>query len=214
MAEIRLEDLPSNSHTSKKMEKEREKPEKLKPVVSKANVVQTKKSVGQKFIDAFIQDSVEDVKDYVIRDVIVPGVKNTILDCLSMIFFHESYDGRGRSRRYDEDSPSYSSYYKSGRKTRDRSDRRRREERYEENPNVDYKNIILKRREDAEDVVDELRRRIKKYERASVADLFDLIEVSGKYTDNNWGWINEEDIGIRRVSNGFLIDVAEAQLID
>jgi hypothetical protein len=44
--------------------------------------------------------------------------------------------------------------------------------------------------------------------------MLDLMEISGKYTDNNWGWTNKGEIGLKRVNNGYLIDVAEAILLD
>ena len=63
-------------------------------------------------------------------------------------------------------------------------------------------------------MVNRLRERIDEYEQATVADLFDLIDVSSNYVDNNWGWADPHDIGIRRVSSGYLIDVAEARHLD
>lgn len=220
MAEINLEDLEPNSHKyreEKKIERaeevlvEQEKPPKAKPVVSKNAVVQTKKTVGQKFKDVFVQEDVGTVKKYVMDEVVVPGFKNLILDCLSMFFFKEAYSGRRRRYDDDDDYVPYSSYYGGKRKHRKK---KKRDYDEEDDEATDYRNIVLKHREDAEEVVAELRRRIKKYGRASVADLFDLIQITGKYTDNNWGWEDPNAIGIKRVSNGYLIDVDEAELLD
>lgn len=218
MAEINLEDLEPNSKKYKEErrhaddEPPKEKPPKLKSKVKKNDIVQTKKSLGQKFQETFVQEDIKTVRNYVVDEVVVPGFKNLILDCLSMFFFKEAYSGR-RGRRDDDEYTSYSSYYSSGRKKKKR--KKERDEDYDDDDRtVDYQNIVLKRKDAAQDIVDELRRRIKKYDRASVADLLDLIEVTGKYTDNNWGWTDPEDIGIRRVSNGFLIDVADAELLD
>lgn len=218
MAEINLEDLEPNSKKYKEEkrhaddEPSKEKPPKLKSKVKKNDIVQTKKSLGQKFQETFIQEDIKTVRNYVVDEVVLPGFKNLILDCLSMFFFKEAYSGR-RGRMDDDEYTSYSSYYSSGRKKKKR--KKERDEDYDDDDRtVDYQNIVLKRKDAAQDIVDELRRRIKKYDRASVADLLDLIEVTGKYTDNNWGWTDPEDIGIRRVSNGFLIDVADAELLD
>lgn len=218
MAEINLDDLKPNSHASRivqdeERERPKEKPPKLKAKVKKNDIVQTKKSLGQKFQETFVQEDINTVRNYVIDEVVVPGFKNLILDCLSMFFFKEAYNGR-RGRRDDDEYTSYSSYYSSGRKKKKRKKEREREDEYDDDRTVDYQNIVLKRKDAAQDIVDELRRRINKYDKATVADLLDLIEVTGKYTDNNWGWTDPDDIGIRRVSNGFLIDVAEAELLD
>lgn len=224
MAEVNLDDLKPNSYSYKEEKKiemaeetlTREEPPKLKPIVKKQNVAQTKESVGQKFKSIFVQEDVSTVKRYVTDEVLWPGVKNLILDCLSMFFFKESYGGgRRRGRRYDDDDDyvSYSSYYEGGRR-RKKKKKKSRDYDDDDEYTTDYRNIVLKHKEDAQEVVSELRRRIKKYDRASVADLFDLIEISGKYTDNNWGWTDPDAIGIRRVSNGYLIDVEEAELLD
>lgn len=222
MAEINLDDLEPNSYKYKEEQKIERAEEtlaeqsipKAKPVVKKGAVVQTKKSVGQKFKDIFIQEDVNTVKKYVFQEVIEPGFKNLILDCLSMFFFKEAYNGHRRGKRYyddDDEYVPYSSYYGGKRK---RKKKKKDYDDEEESEATDYANIVLKYREDAEEVVNEMRRRIKKYGRASVADLFDLIQITGKYTDNNWGWEDPNAIGIKRVSNGYLIDVEEAELLD
>lgn len=219
MATVNLEDLKPNSHAYKeslKTEKRKEEKEKLKAVVKQANVVSTKKPLSKKFAETFIEDDVKDIKSYVVMDVVIPGIKNTILDILSMLFFGEGYRGGGRRSREDHYDYSARYKYRSSRDDRRSSKGRERdrEERYEGNEKVDYRNIILRNRGDAEDVVDQMRHRIEKYDSASIADLFDLIDVTGKYTDNNWGWDRPDDIQLRRVSSGYLIDVPEAILLD
>ncbi len=189
--------------------------EKLQAVVKKDSIVTTKKPLGQKFKEAFISEDTSDVKSYIFLDVIIPTIKNTILDVGEMILFGGT-SGRSRRGGYyseDRDRVSYRAYYKSdGRRPSRRS--RREEERYEKDDKVDYRNIVLRNRMDAEEVVNELRRRIDQYNQATIADLFDLIDISSNYVDNNWGWSNPNEIGIRRVSSGYLIDVAEAKYLD
>lgn len=218
--EIDINSLKPNSHTYKDgirrdtVEKETDEREKLTPVVKKDAVVSTKRPLGKKLADMFISEDIEDVKSYVIRDLIIPGIKNAIIDIAEMIFFGERTGRRGSRSGKDRDRVSYASYYKSD--DRRGSARRggRNDREYERNDRVDYRNIILRDRRDAEDVVDSLKRRIHEYGSATIADLLDLIEVTGKYTDNNWGWTDERDVGIRRVNSGYLIDVAEASYLE
>lgn len=218
MATVNIEDLKPNSHTYKeglKQEERKEQRERIQAVVNKAGVVSTKKPLSKKFAETFIEEDVKDVKSYIVMDVIIPGIKNTILDVLSMMFFREPYDRRGGHKSSRDDRYEYSARYKyrSNGDSKSRRDRRD-DDRYEQDDKVDYRNIILRNRSDAEEVVEQMRKRIRQYDTASIADLFDLIDVTGKYTDNNWGWDREEEIGIRRVSQGYLIDVAEAKLLD
>lgn len=213
MATVNMDDLRPNSNTYK--ETEYEKRTKLDPVVKKGSVVSTKKPFGQKLKDTFIGEDVRDVKRYILMDMVVPGIKNAVLDVLQMMFFGEVIDqGRSHVSR-DRGYTNYSASYRgSSYSSRSSSRRRERDRRYEDDEKVDYRNIVLRNREDAEDVVDEMKTRIRKYGSCSIADLFDLINVTGKYTDNNWGWRDERDIGIRRINSGFLLDVREAEYLD
>lgn len=210
MAEIDGKGIEPNSHKYKEEKKEKER---LKPIV-KDGVVSTKKSALKKMTEKFIEDDAKDIKDYILLDIVVPGIKNTILDIIQMAFFGEvSRDRRNRydsdRRRRDSSRVSYSSYYRGS--SYDSS--RRRDRRYDSDDSVDYKNIVLRERRDAEDVISKMRERIEEYGSASIADLFDLIDVTSSYTDNNWGWTDDRDIGIRRVTDGYLIDVAEAKCL-
>lgn len=192
--------------------KERKDREKVKPVVKKDAVVSTKKPLGQRIKSAFISKDGEDIKTYVIREWLIPGIKDGILDILSIMFFDEVREKRSRGRGRDRERTSYSSYYGGSRYSSSSS--RSRDRRYEDDDKVDYRNIILRERREAEKVVDEMCRRIEEDGQVTVADLLDLIDVSSRYTDNNWGWTKTRDIGIRRVRDGFLIDVAEARYLD
>jgi hypothetical protein len=219
MAEIKLDvaSAPSNSNKYKQTQVEREE---VRKVVNRENVVTTKKSVGRKFVDTFIQEDAEDIKSYVLFDVIIPGIKNLVLDIAEMAFFGTSGGSdRGRKSK-SSDRTDYKSYYggytrssrerdRDRRRTRDRgSDRSGRDDK------LDYQSIILKNREDAEDLIDEMRHRINKFGSCSIAELFDMIDEPSNYNDNNWGWEDERDISLRRVSKGYLIDVVKAYYLD
>lgn len=192
----------------------------LTPVVSKDQVIVSKKSLGAKFADAFISDAAKDVKDYILMDVIIPGIKDTILNCMEMIFFGGTSNrsrSRGRSYGYSENS-NYRAFYQSefdgygaAPRRRSRDGRRNRDDGYSDR--IDYREIIVRDRGSAEEIVSTLRGRIEKYGEATKADLFELIDVSSTYQDNNWGWTNVKDVGIRRVSSGYLIDVADAEFL-
>lgn len=209
--------LKSNSHKSREKNESGKDREKLAPVVKKDGVVSTKKPLGQRFAETFLNEDVDDVKSYILLDVIIPGIKDTILDVLEMMFFGgTSSRSKRRHGSKDKDKVSYSSYYKSESSGR-RSDRRRRDrddEPRRRDDKIDYQSIIVRNRPEAEEIVDQMHRRIKEYGAASVADLLDLIDVSGTYTDNNWGWTSADDIGLKRVSSGYLIDVEEAEYLD
>lgn len=210
MATVNMDDLKPNSNSYKESKSTERK--KLDPVVKSGAVVSTKKPLGQKFKDVFIGEDINDLKRYIVLDMLIPGAKRMILNIMKMMFFGDTepdyyYDHRGNTHTNYTASYRGSSYRASSR-------RRERERRYEGDEKVDYQNVVLRNRMDAEDVVDQMRERIRRYGYCSIADLFDLINVTGNYNDNNWGWKDERDIGIRRISSGFLINVRDAEYLD
>lgn len=211
MALVNMDDLKPNSNTYRESNRS-ERRERIDPVIKKDSIVSTKKPFGQKLKDTFIGEDIADIKKYILTEVIIPGVKRTILSTIRMMFFGEPED----DHYYGRDSRRYTNYagrYK-GESYRNPPKRRIRESDHERDEKVDYQNIILRSREDAEDVVDEMKQRIRKYGSVSIADLFDLIDVAGDYIDNNWGWRDERDIGIRRINSGFLLDLRRAEYLD
>lgn len=217
MAEIDISSLEPNSHKYKAEKAKNGSREKVTPVVDRNQIVSTKKPLSKKFAETFMTEDTRDVKNWLIWDVLIPGIKNTILDILSMMFYGEtdSRSRRSRSSRRDRDGRTdYRSYYRGeSYNSRGRS-RHKRDDEYDADDHVDCRNIVLRQRDDAEQVIDEMRSRIDSSGSVSVADLLDLIGTTSRYTDNNWGWDDERDIGIRRVASGFLIDVTEPKYLN
>ncbi len=216
MADIDISNLEPNSHKYKREKEAKKEREKVKPIVKKDQIVSTKKPIGKKFAETFLSEGTDDVKHWVITDVLIPGIQNTILDILSMMFFGETRSRDRRSRRDRDDKFNYRGCYNRDSDRYDRSRNRRRDsdDYYDSDDRVDFRNIVLRHRDDAEHVVESMRGRIREYGSASIGELLDLLDIAGRYTDNNWGWDDERDIRIRRVSSGFLIDVSEPIYLD
>lgn len=211
--------LKPNSEKYKREHVEK-KSKRVDPVVKRDKIVSTKKPLSKKFMETFVEEDIKDIKEHFIFDMLIPGLKNGCLDFMETMFFGSSSRGRSSYRGRD-DRKSYSSYYyRDDRNTsRNHNTRSNRDEkknnRYEsKSDKIDYQNIILRNRADAERIVDEMCKRIDEFEACSVADFFDLLDLTSQYVDNNWGWTDENDIKIRRVSSGFLIDVPEAVYLD
>ena len=217
MAKIDLSNINIQPNSNKyktereglKQRGEKDKPkqrEKLKPIVGKDAIVSTNKSFARKVLSSFMKKDIVDVKDFLIHEVLIPNVQRFFLDSMAMTFFGERYSS-GSRRPYDYSS-RYRSSYGSGNDNRDRGGTR-----YERSYNSDYKNIILRNRKDAEELVDQLCKRIEDNGDVSVAEFLNLLDIPSEYTDNNIGWSDTRDIGIRVVNSGFLIDVAEARYL-
>lgn len=212
MAKINLGDIHGNSHTERNAAAQNNKSQvnqksKLDPVITSDKLVKSKKTLGEKFRNAFIKDDLDDIKAWIINDVVVPGIKGLILDTISMAFFHETCSRRGVYNGGSSNRTVYQSFYKN-------SSNRRNGDYVDNSNRVDYRNIVLLEKQDAERIVTALWDNIRDYNQVSIGDLYSLIDISPNHSDYNWGWTDERDINIRRVAQGFLIDVAPAVPID
>lgn len=196
---------------------------KQKQVVPNNALANRKKSLVDEFKDSIVSKEKIDVGSYLIHDVVVPTIQNTILDFLSMKFFGASQMGRTRApygrSLWDYGRQLLNNYggtnynYQYGNNNYGRTTGYPNGMQNEPVNKVDYRNIILLSPDDAKNVVDNLRGRIYRFNEATVSDLYDAIGFTSNYVDNDWGWTNANDIGIKRVPEGWLIDVAEARYL-
>jgi hypothetical protein len=54
---------------------------------------------------------------------------------------------------------------------------------------------------------------VSQYEQATVNDLYELVGVSGNFTDENYGWTDIRGAGITRIRGGYLLDLPKAELL-
>lgn len=204
-----MTEYKANSHKVREEQKQNQEVVERKKIEPVAKAKTKKKSEVKKFADVFIAEDITSVKNYIVNDVLIPAAKKAISDIITngidMILYGES---RGRDRRRDGGSRvSYTKYYE---RDRDRDYDRRRERRSV----YDYDDIILDSRREAEDVLNRMDDLIDAYGMVSVADLYDLVGVSGNYTDNKYGWTNLRNAEVRRTRDGYLIKLPKALPFD
>ena len=187
----------SNSNKSKR--KAVEDKNKIDKIVK--GKVKTKKKNG--ILSSFINDDLQDIKKYIVEDVLIPTIKKTITDVvknsIDMFFYGEvSRPNRGNSSRI-----SYSSYY-----DRDREPRRRRN-------SLLIDDIILESRAEAEEVLDRLDEMIEEFGMASVLNLYDLIGVTeAPFTADKYGWTDIRNATAVRVRDGYLLKLPRVMPLD
>ena len=195
-----IEKYQSNSHKSKELETRNEEKKKLEKVVT--GQVKTKKKNGfGKFMSGFIADETQNIKTYLFKDVVIPTIKKTITDVVDMILYGGSKRSSNSSRSIAS-RVSYRSYYDEPRSSR--HDEPRTVQGYS------YDDVILETRGDAEEVLDQLNDLIDTYKIASVADLYDLVGITGNYTDNKYGWTNLANADVVRTRDGYQLKLPRA----
>lgn len=204
-----MDEYKPNSHRFKEGKNEitrmgTEENKKVEKVIH-GGVKSKKKSEIRKLADIFISEDVASVKSYIIMDVLVPAMKKAISDIVTsgtdMILYGET----GHSRKNSKASKvSYRDYY--NRKDDDRSPSGHSRGR----TGYDYDDIILDNRGEAEEVLSRMDELIDTYGIVSVADFYDLVGVTGKYTDNNYGWTDIRSAKVMPVRDGYLIKLPRA----
>lgn len=202
---------PANSYKAKAEQKEAEKESVEKKKVEKVvtGSVKTKKNEMRKLTDVFISEDVKNVKDYALMEVIVPAVKKLIVDIVTdgvnMIF----YGGTAHKSSSSASKVSYNRFYDR------KDDGRRQNDSHRTLSGYSYDDISLETRAEAEEVVSRMIELIDTYGEVSVADLYDLVGVTGEYTDNRYGWTNLSRAQVIRTrDNRYLIDLPKALPLD
>lgn len=196
-----MEEYKPNSYKSKKEQDEKRE---VKAVVT--GKTKTKKKSGlTKFADIFIQEDIANVKSFIITDVLIPTGKKLISDIVESILYPGGNGGRKTA------SPAsrvqYTSYntISSDRSRRDHGAVRR---------TYEYDDIVFETRGDAETVLMGMDEILSQYGIVRVADMYDLANVTGTFTDNNYGWSDIRSARVERIRDGYVIKLPRAMAID
>lgn len=194
-----MEDYKSNS--DKERREQSEKSEKKVEAVITGTAKTRKKGDMQKFADVFIAEDANNVKSYILMEVIVPAVKKAISDIVTtgidMILYGEA---GGSKRNNGAQKVSYRNYYDQN------SDRVRAGSGTTRRSGIDYDDIVFDTRGDAESVLDAMHDIIAQYGTVSVADLYDLARVpNDNFTMNRYGWTNLNGAQPVRVRDGYIL---------
>lgn len=214
-------DFPSNSHnivpnSDPKGPKKADKPDKQIEKVVTGEVVVKKKSVGSKVKGIFFGGEFKGAMRYIMTDVMLPALKNLVVDATSKGVERVIYGDRAPRRSFDSRSPLISY---------NRVPDRYRSVMLPDQPPLptsysgraprkhEAGEIILATRAEAELVLEGLITVVDKYDVASVADLHDLVGLPTTFVDNNWGWTRLGGSSIRQIREGFLLELPPVEPI-
>lgn len=194
-----MEEYKSNSHKSRERQNEPIPEKKVEKVIS-GSAKSKKKSGLRKITNIFVPEDVEDVKSYIFEDIVVPAVKDIILDAVKAFL---GVKGGSRGKSTTASKVSYRKYY-DDRDRRDYSGVTRTRTGYE------YDDVIIENRGEAEDALSRMDELISTYGLVSVADFYDLVGIAGNYTDNKYGWTDIRSASVIRVREGYMIKLPKA----
>jgi hypothetical protein len=206
-----VEELPGNSRKARETPQEDKKIEK----VVTGEVSRRKKPLGKRFAETMFGTDGKGVVQYIVLDILIPATKDLIADVVTQGIERSLFgEARSSSRRTGSRPTSsighvnYSRYSASplaGRRDEPRELSRRARSTHE------FDEITLATRTEAEEVLNRMDQLIEKYETVSVADLYELLGVTSSYTDEKWGWVDLREATIRRVRDGYLLDLPKPE---
>lgn len=215
---LNKKDYPSNSFKSKsEVEQEPVGEKKLEKIV-KGNVTKKKKGLGKKITELFVGEDVGNVSQYILYDVLLPAAKNTIWEMVSsgfeMMLFGETRTNKGRVQGIGKTFVNYAGFSNKT-ATGYRANERRETPAARTQSRHSFDDLVFDSRADAVEVLNQLVFLINEYDQATVADLYDLVGVSGDFTDVKYGWTTLEAAQVRRArGGGFIIDFPKATPLD
>lgn len=199
-----LNDLKPNSDKYKERTKT-ESEKNLERIVT-GNVSVKKKNDIQKFAETFVKEDLNTVKSYIWTEVLLPAFKAVISDSVNMMLYGETSRNRKTNNRRAS-QVSYSSYY-------DRPNDRREPNYVRSASRYIFDDLKFEDRGDADEVLSTLDDLLNRYPSVSIADLNELVGITGRYTDNKYGWTDISQAYIERTRDGYILRMPKAIPLD
>ncbi len=165
--------------------------------VAKGTVRKKKKTGVQKFADNFFAEDMGTIKEYIIKQIVYPTLKSTVLAVVNQSAEVALY---GETSAPQKKIPGARISYDRIGKLSDVT--RRRNYNSIQRESYDYGDAIVDTRAEADAALDALEAIIEEYEQASVGDLLDVIGVTPEQTDYNYGWTSISTAEAVRLTDG------------
>lgn len=182
-------------------------PKQIKPVTS-AQAERRKRGLGRQFKETFLGGSGKDAAGYAIEEVIVPAIKDTLVEALQGGIERLIYGNRSAGRRTfhtpwsNNNEPdvgrfNYNSISRPNAASQpQRSFSRRGRARH------DFGELLIPSGPEAHEVIDQMFEILGRYGQVSVADLLALTGIRPEHTDEKWGWTDLQGATAIRTRNG------------
>ncbi len=214
-------EFPSNSRTPRPRKAQTPEPAKKVQKAIVGEVVVRKKPLSRRFVETFFGGDAHGVGAYLMMDVLIPAVKDLIVDIVTTGAERAIFgENRAPSRRagyrpFGGPQQTYTSYNRYAPANSARRDGPPREDRASRRgaSSPGHEEIIFATRAEAQEVLDRLFDLISQYEQATLSELKELVGLTGEWTDENWGWRDIRGTGIVLTRSGYLLDLPRPEFL-
>jgi hypothetical protein len=178
---------------------------KVEKVISGKAVTKPKSGIA-KFVETFFAEDIHKVKDYLIKDVVMPTIKDTIWTVIARGSERMLYGEAGHAPKNSKlPYVNYNNIFKQTSSTPSAGASASHNQ-------YSVDNIILEDRGDAEKVLAAMNAHIAQFGEVSISNLYEFIdEPIGDFMSTRWGWRSLNTAGIMRTSNGgYKLDLPRA----
>lgn len=190
--------MPSNSIKS------REALAVKKPDIKKREDVKftVKKNPWKSFVRNLFVDDRATIGEYITKDVILPSIRKLIYDMGSGALEMALYGSVSSAKRNGNGGTkvSYNSFYQNG-------GGQKRQEPVVTGNAPSWRDICFNTRPDAEEILFDLVAILEDYPSVSVANLNEMLGISGQHTDVNWGWTDLSGATTKMTRDGYFLDL-------
>lgn len=220
MRSTKVEQFPGNSHKSQiPAEKSTEK--KVEQVTT-GKVITRKPPMGRRVASILFGEEAKSSWMAVAQDVVVPAIKDMITDAISQGVERLVYgEARSRPRRGPilggfQQGPniSYNRYSSPVGRASGREQAESRPMSRQARASHNFDEIIIQTRPEAEQVIERLYDLLSRYEVVTVGDLYELVGITGKHTDEKYGWTDLRGTDVTRTRDGYLLNLPIPEVID
>lgn len=184
--------------------------------VVKGSVKLANRSIGSKIDEKFELEDNKEVFNYVISGLLIPKLKDLFYELVTGSIEKKMYGTSGSTRRSGGRRPNERySYHTDYTRPSNRSNTGSSDS--DSSEKLDYKDIILYERADAEEVLSTLTDLIDQYGQACIGDLYDAAGITdneGNFQMEKYGWTNLSSAKVRRVHDGYILDMPRARYLD
>lgn len=216
-----MEEFPANPLTGGAAPKQqRVEEEKKVEKVTTGEVIVQKPGLGRRIRNAFVGEDGRSVATHVFKEVVVPAGRDLVFDAaIDMLGRVLGVENRG-VRRVGTGQTAYNTISTLASKVQYsrpgfiQTSAPPEKKTVTTRGRVSVDDIILATRVEAEAVLESMDLLVQRFGRCTVADLFDLVGVTGEWTDEKLGWTSMQGARPHRVSNGYLLDLPRLQQLD